>query len=183
MARWASRELVAEALSGSDEALDRLIATIWPSCFRIAATVIGDASLAQDAAQDACVVVMRKVRTLRNADAFDAWVYRVVMREASRVRRRHEAAIALPYTDPCYTHDSDAIDVWRALASLSPKLRDAAILFYFDDFKTHEIAQILRVPHVTVRTRLARARERLRAVLDDSLDSHDVIKETKEHAL
>ncbi len=167
MPRWAPPELVASALRGDEAAVEQLIAAVWPGCFRLAATVIGDRSLAQDASQEACAIVHRKIRHLRSAGAFDAWLYRIVMRESARVRRRHGAAAEeLPahFTDGS---DTAALDVWRALATLSPEFRDVTVLFYFDDLPSDEIATILSIPHATVRTRLARARERLRGLLDD----------------
>ncbi|HEX3549714.1 MAG TPA: sigma-70 family RNA polymerase sigma factor [Candidatus Elarobacter sp.] len=169
MSRWAPDDLIAGALDGDEPATERLIATVWPPCFRLAATVIGDRALAQDAAQEACVIVHRSVRGLRSAAAFDAWLYRIVLREAARVRRRHPAAQepAAEAVDTSDAGDTAALDVWRALARLSPELRDVTVLFYFDDLTTEQIAAILRVRHVTVRTRLVRARERLRGLLDD----------------
>jgi RNA polymerase sigma-70 factor, ECF subfamily len=166
MIRWASPDLVARALNGNPEGIEQLIAAVWPRCFRLAASIIGDVSLAQDAAQEACAIVYRKVRSLRAVDAFDAWLYRIVMREAIRVRKRNPAPNDL-YAEP-YVHDATAaIDVWRAIATLSPELRDVTVLFYLDDLKSDEIAAILHVPHATVRTRLLRARERLRVLLGD----------------
>ncbi len=167
MARWASPELVAKALTGDETAAEQLVAAVWPGCFRLAATIIGDWSLAQDAAQEACVIVHRKIRSLRSAGAFDAWLYRIVMREATRVRRRHEVTDQPPY-GRCFGNDgTTTVDVWRALADLSPELRDVIVLFYFDDLKTGEIAAVLGIAHPTVRTRLVRARQRLRGLLDD----------------
>ncbi len=84
MARWAPPELVSAALTGDEAAAERLIAAVWPGCFRLAATIIGDRNLAQDAAQEACVIVHRQIRKLRNVAAFDAWLYRIVMRESAR---------------------------------------------------------------------------------------------------
>ena len=72
----------------SPRAGGHLVVAIWPGCFRLAASVLGDRSLAEDAAQEACAIVYRKVRGLRNADAFDAWLYRIVMREAAKIRRK-----------------------------------------------------------------------------------------------
>jgi RNA polymerase sigma-70 factor (ECF subfamily) len=168
MTRWAPPDIVAAALTGDAAAAEQLVAAVWPGCFRLAATVIGDPNLAQDAAQDACVIVLRKVRSVRNADAFDAWLYRVVMRESARVRRRHAAAAAQQTFEHVFELDDTAsVDVRRALALLPPDLRDVTVLFYFDDLKSEEIAPILGVAHATVRTRLARARERLRGLLDD----------------
>lgn len=167
MARWASPELVAAALTGDETAAEQLVAAVWPGCFRLAATIIGDWSLAQDAAQEACVIVHRKIRSLRNVGAFDAWLFRIVMRESTRVRSRHKVT-GQPTYESCFGSDGTLkLDVWRALADLSPELRDVTVLFYFDDLKTAEIAAILGIAHPTVRTRLLRARERLRGLLDD----------------
>lgn len=183
MGRWAPPEVVSAAISGDVAAIERLVVDVWPGCFRLAASVLGDRGLAQDAAQESCVAVHRKIRTLRRADAFDAWLYRIVMREASRVRRRN-ASVDRPLFEDGFSHEGTAsIDVWRALSSLPAPQRDVVVLFYFDDLKTEEIAAILRVPHATVRTRLSRARDRLRDLLGDygndtGFDHH----ERKQHA-
>ncbi len=168
MTRWATTDCIAAALAGDAAATDALIAGIWPRCFRLAATVIGDPSLAQDAAQEACVIVHRKVRELRSADAFDTWIYRIVMREAGRIRRRNERATDVGYR-ALFAEEPDglAVDIWQALAALPSAQRDVVVLFYFDDLPSAEIAAILHLPHVTVRTRLARARERLRGLLEE----------------
>jgi len=182
MTRWASDRLVSAALAGDQSAVECLITAIWPACYRLAASLIGDLNLAQDAAQEACVIVHRKVRTLRSAGAFDAWMFRIVVREVSRVRRRYAPAAIPEYEHGLHADTTDAMDVWRALADLSSRLREVTVLFYFDDLKTDEIARILGVPHATVRTRLARARERLRSVLRDDIEPNMDAKEVKQHA-
>jgi DNA-directed RNA polymerase specialized sigma24 family protein len=80
MARWAPPEIVAAALTGDETAAEQLVAAVWPGCFRLAATVIGDRSLTEDAAQEVCAIVHRIIRSVRSADAFDTWLYRIVMR-------------------------------------------------------------------------------------------------------
>jgi RNA polymerase sigma-70 factor (ECF subfamily) len=183
MTSWAPPDIIAAALDGNQESVERLISAIWPGCFRLAATLIGDRSLAQDAAQEACAIVHRKVRGLRNMQAFDAWLYRIVMREAARVRSRHGTVAESTYERAFESDETTALDVSRALASLPSDLRDVTVLFYFDDLKCEEIAGILRVAHATVRTRLSRARERLRALLGDY--NADVLPThlEKQHAL
>jgi RNA polymerase sigma-70 factor (ECF subfamily) len=182
MGRWAPAEIVRAALAGDEPAAERLVAAVWPACFRLAATVTGDRSLAQDAAQEACVIVHRKIHGLRNPDAFDAWLYRIVLNESARVRRRH-APVIEPLERDTGDDAATTMDVWRALAALPLELREVTVLFYFDDLKGDEIAAILRIPHATVRTRLARARERLRGLLDDYDDaSSPAHLEAKLHA-
>jgi RNA polymerase sigma-70 factor (ECF subfamily) len=171
MGRWAPPELVSTALRGDVAAAEQLVVAIWPGCFRLAASVLGDRSLAEDAAQEACAIVYRKVRGLRNADAFDAWLYRIVMREAAKIRRK-SILFDDRLSDGLTEGDgATSIDVWRALSALSPRLREVTVLFYFDDLKSQDIAAILRIPHSTVRTRLNKARKHLRDVLGDYEDT------------
>jgi len=166
MARWAPPEAIASALTGDETAVDELIAAIWPVCFRLATMVTGDRGLAEDAAQETCVTVHRKVRSLRRVDAFDAWLYRIVMRESALVRRR--SGRVAEQRDQVATNDGTiALDVWRALGELSAELREVTVLFYFHDLTGEEIAAALRVSHGAVRMRLSRARERLRVLLGD----------------
>lgn len=182
MTRWASPDLVSAAIGGNQAAVEHLVAAVWPACFRLAASLIGDCALAQDAAQEACVIIHSKVCSLRSADAFDAWVYRIVTRESSRVRRRFSSAQASAYDNGFTADTTAAMDVWRALADLSPPLREVTVLFYFDDLRTEEIARILGIPHATVRTRLARARERLRLTLGDyAIEPQAITREVKQH--
>jgi RNA polymerase sigma-70 factor (ECF subfamily) len=182
MGRWAPPEIIAAAQTGDQSAAEQLVAAVWPACFRLAAALSGDRSLAQDAAQESCVIVYRKIRTLRNVASFDSWLYRIVTRESVRVRRRRDILVE-PF-EQCAADDATAsIDVWRALAQLSPEQREATVLFYFHDLKSDDIATILRIPHATVRTRLARARERLRGLLDDYANlASPQTRETKQHA-
>jgi len=160
MERWASPELISAALSGDGSAAERLIEAIWPRCFTFATAAIGDWNLAQDATQETCIIVHRKIGTLRNIGAFDSWLYRILIRECGRVRRRHAASLQSIYAHVFGSDLTVTMDVWRALSDLSPQLRDVTVLFYLDDLKSEEIAGILGIPHATVRSRLARARKR-----------------------
>jgi len=165
--RWAALGQISAALQGERGGVESLIAAIWPKCFRLAATIIGDRALAQDAAQEACVIVDRKVRGLRSAQAFDGWLYRIVMREAIRLRRRAAGHWRYKPDTGFVCDPAVPIDVWRALNELRPEFRDVAILFYFDDLPTAEIASILTISNATVRTRLSRGRAQLRTMLGD----------------
>jgi RNA polymerase sigma-70 factor, ECF subfamily len=176
-------DLVRSAVRGEESAAERLIATIWPSCFRFAASLIGDRTLADDAAQEACIIVHYRIGTLRDVAAFDAWLYRVLIRESRRIAKRHADRALTPQLE-VVPEDTIGIDVWHALSQLQPVLREVTVLYYIDDFKSHEIARILGVTHATVRTRLTRARERLRVLLHDYRTDDDVAdREDHEHAL
>ncbi len=181
MEHWAPVELVRGAIARDERAVDELLRSIWTRAFRLATTVTGSVALGEDAAQEACVIVHRKVAGLRAAEAFDTWVYRVVMREAARSRRSQrrshdDAPIPIP------RDDTASLDIWRALESLPADLRDVTVFFYFGALKTGEIAAVLRIREATVRTRLTRARQRLRGELRDYDDSFFIRNHTSEVA-
>jgi RNA polymerase sigma factor (sigma-70 family) len=181
-------ELVEDARAGGQPEIDRLIEAIWPDTYRLARGILGDSHAAEDAAQDACVIVYRTISSLREASAFPSWLYRIVVREATQIKRR--SARREPEIDEVATvHDeSTRIDVWRALATLSPDQRTAVVLRYFEGLSSREIAGILHVPDGTVRFWLLMARRRLRPLLTDgpplfSLATDDATDEVKAHAI
>lgn len=181
MVPWALPELVCAARNGKRADLDALIEAVWPGCYRLAAAILGDAALAQDVAQESCVLIHRRIVLLRDCAAFDAWLYKIVVREASRLRRKHRAAPAVP---PPVRADADvgtmAIDVWRALGSLPPALREVVVLRYFEDLNSRDIARVLGVPSPTVRFRLMQARRRLRPFLAE-YECFSPVSETEVH--
>ncbi|HKU81431.1 MAG TPA: sigma-70 family RNA polymerase sigma factor [Candidatus Tumulicola sp.] len=164
-------ELIDLARAGSRDAIESLIAGVWPHAYRIARGVLHDPALAEDAAQEACAIVYREISKLRSATAFGVWFYRIVVRETLAVRRPDAALPAgvLPEcVDRAETDRSVArLDVLRALASLAPHLRVAVVLRFYAGLNSREIARVLRVPDGTIRFRLMVARRKLERLLAD----------------
>lgn len=158
-------DLVERARTGEPDDIEDLLRAVWPDAYRLARAVLGEDQPAQDAAQEACIILYRTIASLRDANAFRTWFYRIVVHEASQLKRRRAR------TEPSLqsaSHDVDhntSIDVWRALESLPQPLREVVVLRYFEDLSSREIASALRIPDGTVRFRLMIARQRLRPLL------------------
>ena len=60
-------------------------------------------------------------------------------------------------------------EVTEAVLSLSPKLKDAVWLYYYEGYPTDEIASLLSIPPSTVRNRLRDARKKLRGILEGGM--------------
>jgi RNA polymerase sigma-70 factor (ECF subfamily) len=167
MSAFASPEQIDAARRGGRDAIETLVEAVWPGCYRVAFCVLGEAALAEDAAQEACIALYRGVSSLRDPSSFNAWLYRIVVREAARSRRRQrrppaeggERISAGPEMSDL------ELDIQRALDSLSPTLREVTVLYYFEDLATREIASALGVPDGTVRFRVMLARRQLRHIL------------------
>jgi RNA polymerase sigma-70 factor (ECF subfamily) len=164
LSAFASPEQVGAA-QRDREAIDALVEAVWPGCYRVAFCVLGEAALAEDAAQEACIALYRGITSLRDPASFNAWLYRIVVREAARARRRRTCPEAVPEIAAGFEPSGVDLDIQRALASLSPALREVTVLYYFEDLTSREIAGILGVPDGTVRVRLMMARRKLRSTL------------------
>lgn len=154
---------------GAADDVERLLDAVWPDVYRLAFSVLGNREQAKDAAQDACITLYRAIADLRETAAFRVWLYRIVVRAAMDVQRRHPVQLA----DEPQMHETDAdahVDLWRSLAALPAHERNAVVMRYFEDLSSREIASVLRVPDPTVRFWLASARRKLRPLLE----THDI---------
>ncbi len=158
-------ELIIEAKGGERADLERLLEALWPDAYRLAMAIVIDSQCAEDTAQEACVTIYRNIGSLRNAEAFHAWFYRIVVREALKQKKNRVAMSAL-LTDVTYCEDCSAsVDLWQALATLPKALRTVIVLHYFEGLSSREIGGILHIPHATVRFRLMTAKRRLQPLL------------------
>ena len=161
-------ELVEAARTGGRDETDLLLRAVWPDAYRLARAILGDDQSAEDAAQEAGIIVYRTIGSLRSTAAFRTWFYRIVVHEAAQVKRRRARIEPAVADAPAAAGDhAAAIDVWRALSRLSHTLREVVVLRYFEDLSSSEIASVLGVPAGTVRFRLMTARQRLRPLLGD----------------
>lgn len=161
---------VEAARAGDDAAVETLLRAAWPHAYRIALSILRDPAGAEDAAQNACAVMLHALPRLRAAEAFGAWVYRIVVREAFAVGRwlpQHEPLVADALASSTSLTDAEVrVDVLSALGKLSPNERAAIALHYYADLKSADIAEILEMPDSTVRYHLMHARRKLEALLD-----------------
>jgi RNA polymerase sigma-70 factor (ECF subfamily) len=159
---------VRAARDGDRAALDRLLAALWPRAFRLAAGITQHAATAEDAAQDALVLVATRLPSLRDPAAYTAWSTRIAVNAATSALRRRGASAVCP-EDGLAPGFEDALaerlDVLRALGALPLWLRVPLVLRYVDDRSSREIGIALGAPAATIRFRLALGRRRLAAAL------------------
>jgi len=158
---------VLAAKEGDRASLEKLLEAVWPHAFRIAQSILRNETAAEDAAQEACVAVFRTISTLRSPDAFPAWFYRLVVRQAMSDYKQLPAPVPNPATigDPTDSH-ALGIDVRAALDALPLGQRTTLILFHYAGLTSKEIGAVMGVPPPTVRFRLAQARRSMRKLLD-----------------
>jgi RNA polymerase sigma-70 factor, ECF subfamily len=144
------------------------------------ALVTGDLASAEDAVQEAIVRAWERSERGDEIAALDRWVAAVAMNVSrSRFRRMRVERLARPrLVDPGATEGptGDRLDVVRALTALPRRQREVAVLRYFLDLSTSDIAAEMRTSEGTVKSQLFKARAHLADALalteDDQENSH-----------
>ncbi len=168
-------------------AFGEIVRRFQDMAYGCAYAVLGDFHLAEDAAQEAFLVVYRELPNLREPNAFAGWLRRIVLSQCHRMTRRGgistkaldaAAELASAETPPLRALERREMreEILAAIRRLPDAQRMATTLFYIDGYSQNEIAEFLEVPVTTVKKRLATARERLRArmmsMIDETLKSH-----------
>jgi RNA polymerase sigma-70 factor (ECF subfamily) len=160
-------ERIRAARDEGGDALELLIADIWPEAYRLSASMLRDAVLAEDVAQEACAAIVRGLATLQNTASFQGWCRKIIVNCAITAARRRPDVVpleALGHREVRFDSD-DALDLADALATLPVAERGAILLHYYAGLTSREIAEATGLPSSTVRFRLMLARRKLRVAL------------------
>ena len=172
-------------MSVRHEAFAELVIRFQDMAFACAYSVLGDAYLAEDVAQDSFVVAWQKLDHLREPNAFPGWFKRIVLSQCNRLTRGKRLQIVpleiganSPTTEPgphLVAERNDLLNkVLVAIKALPDNERLATTLFYVNGYTQADIGQFLEVPVSTVNKRLHTARQRLKESVElfkDNLQS------------
>jgi RNA polymerase sigma-70 factor (ECF subfamily) len=171
--------LVISAQQGDQQAFASIASSIAVRLRKVAYGVLRDMDLAEDAAQQAIVIIWRDLPKLRDPARFEAWTFKVLVRICYAERRRaHKDATtsldALP-TGPAGADHTDGVElrdqIERGFARLSMEHRSVIVLYHQLGLPLAEIAAALDIPVGTVKSRLHRATRELRSALESDLRS------------
>ena len=154
-------QTVERAQAGDAAAMRSLVDEYDSAMRRIAHNVLHDREDAHDAVQEAWIVAVRRLSTLREPERFPAWLYRVVVRCATRRRQAGAAygraiarlaSVAPAYADTQPAEEDEPPQVVAALHALSPKDSLVVGLHYFGGIAVKEVARLLDLPTGTVKS-------------------------------
>ena len=138
--------------------------------FRLAFSYVKSASDADDVTQNVLLRLLRSTKPFESGEHARFWLVRVTMNECKRALRSQwrKAGDIEEYANELHFETQEHSDLFYAVMELPEKYRTAIYLYYYEDYSTDEIARLTGTPAATVRTRLRRGRELLRAGLEEA---------------
>jgi RNA polymerase sigma-70 factor (ECF subfamily) len=184
-------DCVKRAQAGDPQALTELIMGQQHYVYSIAMSVLHQPDDAADLTQEAFIRLMRVLPQYSGESRFTTWLYRLVVNLCrDELRRRGRQVQLAPVTEDSDEQSVNPLDiiadddraadplralgdnelraaVRHALGQLEEHYRLSLTLYYFDDLKYTDIAEILDVPLNTVKSYIRRGKERLATLLDE----------------
>jgi RNA polymerase sigma-70 factor (ECF subfamily) len=173
--------LIRRCQQGDQQAMGALIRQHQNYVYRLCYLIMGNEQDAEDMTQETFIRASRALPRfeIREGASFEAWLYRIaVNRCRSRMRRKWYQALPWPgfaprivsqepQPDRLAVQSEQRAEIMAAINSLNEKHRMVVILRYYAGFSNEEIADTLKIPSGTVRSRLHTARQRLKKLLAD----------------
>ncbi|GJM42369.1 MAG: RNA polymerase subunit sigma-24 [Ardenticatenaceae bacterium] len=180
-----SHTLIGRCLSGEDSAYVVLYNQYAGMIYRLCYSLLQNREDAEEVLQDSFEYAFRKLENYdANKSAFKTWLYQIAVSRCHNKRRRKwlptfslNQLIGQDVTDtdsPTPTETMQLTErqqvVWAALQELSSKLRETAVLRYYEGFSYVEIGQILGIPTKTAESRMRLAHKALRETLVEQIE-------------
>lgn len=164
--------LISAAQMGDWQALEMLLARVYPTVLRFLVHLSRDAELARDLTQETLWTVFRELNRLNRVDAFMPWLYRIARNTFYSAHRKHKLrpTVSLDWllvqrgNDTAFPDPIAPIERWddceaihQVLAELTPAAREVIYLRHIVGYSGPEIAAILGISRSAAKQRICRA--------------------------
>lgn len=174
-------QLVKQTKKGVPGAFEQLCELKVPRVIYISSKLMGNLHDAEDIAQEVMFQVYRDIGNLKSAKAFNTWLYRMIIGECNKAKRKiymneeYSMGQLIDFLDETnqdfipqeyLEHAEKRKLLTHAVDSLRPKNKACILLFYYEDMSYEEIARALDIPKKEVANRLLRSRQYIRRTLE-----------------
>ena len=178
-----------QALRSGDRAeYARLVENYYQPIYRLALKMLGNPQDAEDILQETFIKVFKHINTFDERSSLSTWIYRIATNEALMfLRKKHPEFVSIDQPAENEESEQEPIQIvdWcclpenelmsneakthldQAITSLLPGLRAVFVLRDIQGLSTRETAEVLGISEMAVKTRLSRARLRLREILSE----------------
>jgi RNA polymerase sigma-70 factor (ECF subfamily) len=168
------RRLLKRSAHGDARAFHELVDRHAPRLFRLAHSMLGNFSDAQDVLQETWIGAFKGARGFEGRSTVKTWLTRICIIQVAKWRRERKTDMPLADVVEELSGSESAgdkrMDIQNALRKLSEEHRQVIVLRELERMTYEEMAEVLDVPRGTVESRLHRARAELREKLKNYLE-------------
>lgn len=161
-----------------EQVVERLIEDYGQEVYRIAYFYIKDRQLAEDVFQEVFYKVMKNYHKFQYQSSEKTWLTRITINTCKDLLRTNwikRVTTFSTWQDPQLDYEApfdiekqeEYQQLYEVIQALPTKYKDVILLFYYKELSYEEISQILNIPEGTVRSRLARARTKLKNMINE----------------
>ena len=158
--------------------MERLIEDYGQEVYRIAYFYIKDRQLAEDVFQEVFYKVMKNYHKFQHQSSEKTWLTRITINTCKDLLRTNwikRVTTFSTWQEPQSDYEApfdiekqeEYQELYQMIQKLPTKYKDVILLFYYKELSYEEISQILGIPEGTVRSRLARARTKLKKMISE----------------
>jgi RNA polymerase sigma-70 factor (ECF subfamily) len=161
------------------EAFELVLTQYRDKVYRLAYSILGEASSADDAAQQVFIRIWRALPGFEGRASISTWIFTIARNTCLTHSKRNaaqrtlsldidEVRVAAESRNVRPREDRGQPDVSRLISQLPEKYRQVIVLFYMEERSYEEVARLLDLPMGTVKTYLHRAKKQLAAAIMES---------------
>lgn len=139
--------------------------------FRVAYSYLRSQSDADDVTQDVLIQLYKTDTPFHDSEHLKRWLIRVTVNRCKNIFRSpwHRVEDIANYENTLQFDAPECRELFDAVMALDKRYRVPVLLYYYEGYSQKEIAEMLAIPEKTVRTRLFRARGKLKTTLKEVL--------------
>jgi len=180
--------IVLKLKNGDTQALRFVYELFYKPTFQAALFITNDIGLAEDAVHEVFLKVQNKIEQLQDPSKLETWLCRMASNTARDIIRHRSKSALFPEARDIYL-DNQLISpetvlldkekkqiIQHLIRNLQPEYKSIIYLKYYADMSVNEISTTLEIPVGTVKSRLIRAREGIKKLLnpEDHLNRHKI---------
>lgn len=161
-------DLVSKSKIGDGEAFSTLIKAYEKDLYRVAIAILKNDDDALDCIQDTILKAYESIGKLKKEEYFKTWLIKILINSCNTLinKRKRVIPIKEAFKEDGYRDNTEKIEINEFVDKLEEELRVLVILYYFEDLSVKDISKYLKIPEGTIKSRLSRAREKLKTLMN-----------------
>ena len=160
-------KLVRKSKKGNNLAFSILIKSYEKDLYKVAIAMTKNDDDALDCIQEAILQAYISIKDLRQDEYFKTWLIKILINKCNALLKKNKKILNLDVSiaENDKVEQSDRLELKDSINNLDSNLKIIVILYYYEDMSIKDISESLNIPQGTIKSRLSRARSKLKEML------------------